>query len=91
MCLWLLQFQLHYLGLHWVEVYGASYTSVGRIAVCACYFLPVACLVLVVNLPRVWHLAAAPSKLEGVEIAREWPGFLGIVVDHTASWFGAIH
>lgn len=60
MCLWLLQLQLHCLGLHWVEVYGASYTSVGRIAVCACYFLPVACLVLVVNLPRVWHLAAAP-------------------------------
>ena len=24
MCLWLLQLQLHCLGLHWVEVYGAS-------------------------------------------------------------------
>ena len=58
--LWLLQFELHSLGLHWVEIHDAGYTSLAWISIGSWNFLPVACLVLIVELPAVWYLATAP-------------------------------
>ena len=60
MGLWLLQFELHSLGLHWVEIHDAGYTSLAWISIGSWNFLPVASLVLIVELPAVWYLATAP-------------------------------
>ena len=60
MGLWLLLFELHSLGLHWVEIHDAGYTTLAWISIGSWNFLPVACLVLIVELPAVWHLATAP-------------------------------
>lgn len=57
---WLLQLELHSLGLHWVEIHDAGYTTLAWISIGSRNFLPVACLVLIVEFPAVWHLATAP-------------------------------
>ena len=57
---WLLQLELHSLGLHWVEIYDAGYTTLAWISIGSRNFLPVTCLVLIVELPAVWHLATTP-------------------------------
>ena len=60
MSFWLLQLELYSLGLHWVEIHDAGYTTLAWISIGSRNFLPVACLVLIVELPAVWHLATAP-------------------------------
>ena len=57
---WLLQLEFHSLGLHWVEIHDAGYTTLAWISIGSRNFLPVACLVLIVELPAVWHLTTTP-------------------------------
>ena len=56
----LLQFKLHRLGLHWVEIHDAGYALLARIGISTLHLLPVAGSILVVKLPTVWYLATAP-------------------------------
>ena len=77
---WLLQFELYSLGLHLVEIHDAGYTSLAWISIGSWNFLPVACLVLIVELPAVWYLATAPWLVvvpiygAGLDLLALWEG-----------------
>ena len=77
---WLLQFELYSLGLHWVEIHDAGYTTLAWISIGSWNFLPVACLVLIVELPVVWHLTTTPWLVvvpiygAGLDLLALWEG-----------------